>query len=227
MRTFLGQLMCFSVSPGRKRCKNPESSIPTQTSGMKNDFTVSIASRPAPVTHRHPKPVGLRPICCFCYLQGTCFAPTLKSEMEQRCQNRLEMHAGLEVLCPSGSQFWKRPGTPSPRGKHRPRSPTLVIRSAMPEGSGHPLQRVASVRNASIGEKTRNPTHDARSTLRHPRRLGLRVTSVEDRKPPSMHRGSCHAVHRRAEGGRGCPLGDDQRVRMPGLWASREGLVGG
>src|SRR5258707_12522794 len=76
----------------------------------------------------------------------------------------------------------------------------LVIRSAMPEGSGHPLQRAASVRNASIGQKTRNPTHDARSTWRHPRRLGLRMTPVEDRK----RCGGCFPAEGGAERGWGC-----------------------
>jgi hypothetical protein len=37
--------MCLSVLPGKKRCKSPESSIPRQTSGRKNDFTVLITGR--------------------------------------------------------------------------------------------------------------------------------------------------------------------------------------
>src|SRR5258705_4817383 len=85
----------------------------------------------------------------------------------------------------------------------------LVIRSAMPEGSGHPLQRAASVRHASIGQKPRNPTHDARSTWRHPRRLGLRVPPVDDRK----RCGGWYPAEGGAGGGGGWPPPAGQQSR--------------
>jgi hypothetical protein len=46
MRTFLEQLIRFSVSAGKKRCTSPQSRIPRQTSGMNVDFTIAVSLDP-------------------------------------------------------------------------------------------------------------------------------------------------------------------------------------
>ncbi len=79
IRTFPGRIMYFSVLSGRKKCTSPDSSIPTQSNGMKDDFTVLIVSPPVRVSH------GI----LLVFIQSV--------------RNHLEIHAGLEVLLPPGT----------------------------------------------------------------------------------------------------------------------------